>query len=110
MASVVEKFLKKSINEFGIHPLHCVSLPGYTWLCALNFTGINLQTLQNEDMILTFENNFRGGISSVMGDIFVESDVNEKIINIDANNLYGHSMSQPLPIDEIEFWQGHPDL
>ena len=29
---------------------------------------------------------------------------------MDATNLYGHSMSQPLPYDEIEMWQGHPDL
>ena len=29
---------------------------------------------------------------------------------MDATNLYGHSMSQLLPYDEIEMSQGHPDL
>ena len=29
---------------------------------------------------------------------------------MDATNLYGHSMSQLLPYDEIEMWHGHPDL
>ena len=29
---------------------------------------------------------------------------------MDAPNLYGHSMSQPLPYDEIEMWHGHPGL
>ena len=29
---------------------------------------------------------------------------------MDATNLYGHSMSQILPYDEIEMWHGHPDL
>ena len=29
---------------------------------------------------------------------------------IDATILYGHSMSQMLPYDEIEMWHGHPDL
>ena len=38
-----------------------------------------------------------------MGDRYVKSDENKKIINIDANNLYGHSMSQPQPIDETKF-------
>ena len=33
------------------------------------------------------QNNIRGGISSVMGDRFVKSDKNKKIISIDANNL-----------------------
>ena len=45
-----------------------------------------------------------------MGDCHVKSDENKKIIYIDATNLYGHSMSQMLPYDEIEMWHGHPDL
>ena len=68
---VFAKFIKVSVNEFGINPLYCVSLPGYTWECSLKKSGINLQTLQDKDMILTLENNIRGGISSVMGDRYV---------------------------------------
>ena len=45
-----------------------------------------------------------------MGDRYVKSDENKKILYIDANTLYGHSMSQPLPDDEIEMWHCHPDL
>ena len=30
LACVFEKFIKVSVNEFGINPLYCVSLPGYT--------------------------------------------------------------------------------
>ena len=68
LACVFEKFINVSVNEFDINPLYCVSLPGYTWQCGLKYTGINLQTLQDKDMILLLENNIRGGISSVMGD------------------------------------------
>ena len=105
LACVFEKFINVSINEFGINPLYCVSLPGYTWQCGLKYTGINLQTLQDKDMILLLENNIRGGINSFMGDRYVISDENKKISYIDADNLYGHSMSQPLPYDEIKFDQ-----
>ena len=77
--------------------MYCVGLPGYTWECGLKYTGINLHTLQDKDLILTLENNIRGGISSVMGDRYVKSDENKKILYMDATNLYGHSMSQPLP-------------
>ena len=28
---------------------------------------------------------------------------------MDATNLYGHSMPQMLPYDEIEMWHGDPD-
>ena len=38
-----------------------------------------------------------------MGDRYVKSDENEKILYVDANNLYGHSMSHFLPYDEIKF-------
>ena len=54
-------------------------------------------------MILILENNIRGGIISVTGDRYVKSDENKHIIYADAKNIYGHSMSQSLPYDEIKF-------
>ena len=103
LTCVFENFMKVSANEFGINPLYCVSLTGYTWRCGLKYTGLNLQTLQDKDMILLLENNFRGGISSVMGDRFAISDENKKIKYVDANNFYGHSMSQSIPYVEKKF-------
>ena len=99
---VSEKFIKVSVNEFGINPLYCVSLPGSTWQCGSKYTRINLQTLQDKDMIMLLENNISGGISSVIGDRCVKSDEIRKILYIDANNLYGQSMSEPLPYDETK--------
>ena len=98
-----EKFIKVSVNEFGINPLNCVSLPGYTWQSGLKYTGINLQTLQDKDMILLLENIIRGRRSSVMEDRYVKSNENIKILYKHANNLYGWAMSEYLPFDEIEF-------
>ena len=97
LACVFEKFINVSVNEFDINPLYCVSLPGYTWHCGLKYTGISLPTLQDKDMILLLEVNIRGGISSVMGDRYVKPDDNKKILHIDANNLYGQPMLEPLP-------------
>ena len=102
LTCVFEKFIKVSVNEFGILPLYCVSLPGYTWQYGLKYTGMNLETLQDKDMILLLENSIHGGISSVMGDRYIKSGDNKKILYIDANNLYGHSISEPLPCDEIK--------
>ena len=45
-----------------------------------------------------------------MGDRYVKSDEIKKVIYMDATNLCGHSMSQPLPYDEIDMWHGHPDF
>ena len=109
LADVFEKFVKVSTEEYKINPLYCVSLPGYTYQCALKYTDIILQTLQDKDLILLVENNIRGGISSVMGDRYIKSDEDNSILYIDDTNLYGHSMPQMLPYDEIEMWHGHPD-
>ena len=78
LACVFENFIKISVNEFGINPPYCVSLPGYIWRGGLKYTGINLETLQDKDMILLLENKIRGGVSSVMGDRCVKSDDNKK--------------------------------
>ena len=82
LACVFEKYIKVSVNEFGINPPFCVSLPGFTWQCGLKYTGINLQIFQDNVMILLLENNTRGGISSVMSDRYIKSDDNRKIIYI----------------------------
>ena len=103
LTCVFEKFIEVSQNEFGISPLYFVSLQGYTWNCGLKYTNIELQTLQDKEMILLLENGIRGGISGVMGDRYVKSNENKYIVYVDANNLYGFSMSQPLPCDNIKF-------
>ena len=55
-------------------------------------------------MIKLLENIIRGGISSVMGDRYIQSDESyKKILYIDATNLYGNSISEPLPYYEIKF-------
>ena len=94
---VGEIYKSVNVNDIGITPLYCVSLPGYTWQCRSKKTGINLQTLQDNDMILLIENNIPVSISSVMSNRYVKSDVNKKILYMDASNLYGQSISQPLP-------------
>ena len=55
LADVIEKFVKESFEEYGINPSYCVSLPSYTYLCALKYTNIKLQTLQDKDTILLRE-------------------------------------------------------
>ena len=76
----------------------------------MKYTGINLQTLQDKDLILTLEKCIRGGISSVRGDRYVKSDEIKKIIYLYATKNYVHSMSKPLPYDDIKMWHGHPYL
>ena len=46
----------------------------------MKYTDIKLRTLQDKGLILTLKNNVRDGVSSVMGDRYVKSDENKKIL------------------------------
>ena len=89
LAETFEKLIKTSIEQLGIIPLFCVSIPGYTWQCTMKYTNNNSQTLQDKNLLLTLENKARGGIGSIMGYRCVKSDDNKKILFNDANNLNG---------------------
>ena len=99
LPDVFQKFVKVSTKENGINPLLCVSLPVYTYQCALKNTDVKSQTLQHKGLIFLLGNNNRGGLSSVTGDRYVVSDGNKKFLFMDANKLYGQSMCQVLLYD-----------
>ena len=46
-----------------MNPLNFASLPVHTWLCGLKYSDIKLQTLQNKELILSIEDDIRGGYS-----------------------------------------------
>ena len=78
LAEVFEKFIKVAAKKYGINPSKSVSLPGYTYQCALKYSDTGIQTLQDKDLILLIESNFGGVIKSVMGNRFIKSDDNKK--------------------------------
>ena len=73
-----------------------------SWKAGLKLTNIKLDFIKDKHLLLLLKNNIRGGISSVMGDRFVESNENKQILYIDANILYGWAMSQYLPTGTFE--------
>ena len=102
LTDVFENFVEKATLEYGVNPLYSYSLPGYTWKAGLKLTNIKLDFIRSKELFLLLEDNIRGGISSVMGPRYIESDTNTKLLYIDANNLYGWAMSQYLPTSEFE--------
>ena len=56
ITDVFYKFVKVSTKEYGNNLLYCFSLPGYTYDCALNYTDIKLQTLEDKDLKLINRN------------------------------------------------------
>ena len=96
------------MEVYGIDPCHYYSLPGYTFDAALKFTKINLKLIRDELIYGMIEDSIRGGLSFV-GKRYVKAnnpfmvDFDSKKtttynLYIDANNLYGSGMCEPLPL------------
>ena len=104
----MNEYVKLSMKEFGLNPLHYVSLPGFRFDCWLMSSGVTLDTLQDKQMLDDFLGAKRGGICGIMGDRYVNSNNmaehdRRSIWYIDANNLYGYAMMQKLPYEDFDF-------
>ena len=102
LADVFKNFVDKVTLKYSINSLYSYSLPGYTWKAGLKISKIKLDFIKDKQLLLLLENNIRGGISSVMGPRFSESDENTKLLYIDAKILYGWAMSQYLPTGDFK--------
>ena len=109
LADVFENFRATCLHHYNLDPAHYYTSPGLAWDACLQETGQELQLLHNYDMLMMFERGIRGGITHI-AKRYAEAN-NKYMINydpskpsfliyiqyLDANNLYGWAMSQPLP-------------
>ena len=108
LANVFEAFRKACLDNYGLDPAHFYMTPGLAWKACLKKAKIRLELLLDPDMLLMFERGIRGGITQ---SVHRWAKVNNPYIGfentpgeptgylqyLDANNLYGWAMSQPLP-------------
>ena len=99
----MNEYVKLSMKEFKLNPLHYVSLPGYSFDCWLMSIGVTLDTLQDKQMLDDFVGAKRGGICGIMGDRYIDNSDGKTIWYIDANKLYGYAMMQKLPYKDFQF-------
>ena len=107
LADVFENFRDTCLEYYGLDPAHYVSAPGLTWDAMLKMIGINLELITDIDEQLFIERGMRGGISyrahrhaeanNKYMKFYNPEDDTTYIIYLDANNLYGWAMIQPLP-------------
>ena len=101
-------------------PAHFYTVPGLAWKACLKKTGIRLELLLDPDMSLMVERGIRGGITQsvhrwaeannpYMGSEYNPSEPTRYLQYLDANNLYGWAMSQPLPTEGFHWVDIHPD-
>ena len=115
-----QKFSNFAYETYNLDPRHSYTLPGFSWQSMLKISKIELELISDSNMYLFLMGTIRGGIT-VCNKKIVKSDniytrkvhdkcsnkkikkklktndSNKFIMYLDANNLYGFSMSKPLP-------------
>ena len=107
LADIFETFRKTCKRQYDLDLAHYYMSPGLSWDALLKKTGVELILLMDYDQHLFIEKGLRGGISMVSKrhakannphvDGYDSSKPNSYILYLNANNLYGWAMSQPLP-------------
>ena len=108
LANVFETFRKVCLDNYGLDPAHFYTASRLAWKACLKKTNIRLELLLDPDMLLMFERGIRGGITQsvhrwakannpYMGSEYKPREPTRYLQYLDANNLYGWAMSQPLP-------------
>ena len=97
LADVFENFRDKCLNINILDPVYYLSAPGFSWQSYLKMTGVKLELLTDNNMLLLFERGIRAGMSN---SIHHYAEANNKymknydstkessyLMYLDANNL-----------------------
>ena len=116
LADVMENFRKVCKTNYGLDPMWYYTAPGLALDAALKLTKVELELISDPDMYLFIEKGIRGGISTITkryaianNKYMVKYNPKKESIHIpymDANNLYGWAMSQPLPVKDFKWMSG----
>ena len=111
-ADVFENFRNLCIKVYELDPAHFLSALRLAWQACLKKTEVKLKLLTDVDMLLIVEKGIRGGICPAINRYAkannkylkdYNKDEEESFLEyLDASNLYGWAMSEPLPVDGFD--------
>ena len=115
LADVFKDFRNMCIKVYELDPAYFLSAPGLAWQACLKKTDVKLELLSDVHMLLMVEKGIRGGIyhaihrfAKANNEYKKNYDENEEssfLEYLDANNLYGWTMSEPLPLKVLIGWK-----
>ena len=113
LTDVFESFRDLCVKQYELDPCHFYTSPGLSWSACLKMTDVRLELLTDIDQILMVEAGIRGGLSQISNrykkannpylEGYDPAVPTTYLQYLDANNLYGWAMVQPLPVDKFEF-------
>ena len=104
-----------SLNYYKLDPANYLTAASLAWDAALLQTKIGLDLITDQAILTMIEKSKRGGLTFVgakryakannkhMGENYDPKKESSYIAYVDANNLYGWAMVQPLPYKDIKF-------
>ena len=105
-------------ENFGLDPTHYYTSPELSWYALLKLTSMKLELFTDYNMYLFIEKGMRGGISGEMKRYckannpylhdYEPQQETSYILYLDANNLYGWAMSQPLLVGNFRWMRKMP--
>ncbi|VDI12144.1 Hypothetical predicted protein [Mytilus galloprovincialis] len=113
LEDVFENFRDICMVNYKLDPAHYFTAPGLAYNAALKFTRVRLELLSDPDMLMMFENATRGGVAMIshrygkannpyMTNYHAAQPI-KYLAYLDANNLYGWDMAEPLPTGDFEW-------
>ncbi|XP_052806652.1 uncharacterized protein LOC128235904 [Mya arenaria] len=113
LSDIFESFRNLCLQQYELDPCHFYTSPGLSWSACMKMTGVRLELLTDIDKILMVESGIRGGVSQISHryrkannpylEDYDQSQPRTFLQYLDANNLYGWAMVQPLPISDFAF-------
>ena len=115
LADVFENFRDVCIENYKLDPAWYYTSPGLACDACLKKTEVRLELLNDVDMLLMIEKGCGKANNPYMGEDFDKNSPTKYISYLDANNLNGWAMSQPLPTHGFEWmneeeqknWKNH---
>ena len=66
LADVFDNFRDKCIEKYELDPAHFLSAPGIAWQVCSKKTGVKLELLTDNDMLMMTEEGIRGGMCNAV--------------------------------------------
>ena len=111
LADVFEEFRNVCLENYELDPAWYFTSPGLAWDASLKKTKVKLELLTDIDMLQMIEKGTRGDVSMISTRLGKANNKYMKDFNpekpstfipyLDANNLYGWVMCEPLPVGEF---------
>ena len=113
LVDVFERFRDVCMQNYGLDPAWYYTAPGLSWDAMLKITKLELDPIVDPDMLMFFERQVREGVSMITTRHaeannkymkgYDEGKASSFIEYLDADNIYGYAMSQPLLVDKFKW-------